>query len=64
VNFLKEEEKKKDAVFIRESITNEDPPNAHLKERRLSLLVNQSQMRIRPTRNMRNTNPNHGSMSS
>ena len=30
--------------------------------RQLSLLVNQSQMRIRQTRNRRNTDPNHGSI--
>ena len=48
----------KEAVFIRDSVTNEDPPNR--KRRRLSLFVKQSQMRIRPMRIRRNTVPNHG----
>ena len=49
-----EEEEEGLAVFIRHAITKE--------EEGLSLLVNQSERRIRRTHNRRNTDPNHGPM--
>ena len=58
-----EEEEEEEAVFISVVNTNEDPPNAHQaqhrrrRRRRQSLFVVLTQMRVRPTRNMRHIAP-------